>query len=155
MEGKLKSLLERLNSSGEPVFWQGPTGNEAIDRVERLLSIKLPPSFRAFLRLCGGGGVEGSEISGIEEGDPSLENKGTVLGDTKRCREEFGLPSHLAVIYFSEEGVCWCLDSSNPDLSEEYRVVSFSLFSERIDARLADDFLGFFSQYVESRTSSA
>lgn len=148
---EIHALLDRLERSGRPVFWQGPVSVEAVTELERLLDVQLSASFRAFLLRCGGGGVEGGEISGIEDDNPSLENRGTVWGDTKRCRGEFGLPPHLVVIFFSDDELCWCMDSSSRDESGETPVVSFSIHSRKVDAVLALSFTEFLKQYVELR----
>lgn len=146
------ALIDRLSASALPVFWQGPASKGTIDELERLLSTKLPPSFRSFLLKVGGGGVEGAEISGIESDNPLLEHRGTVLGDTKQCRRRFGLPPHLSAIVFTDDEVCWCLDSSRLDSAGECAVVSYSLTKGRVDALIAPNFTEFLREYVELRT---
>lgn len=148
---EVKSLIKKLTQSEQKVFWQGKAREESVNELERLLSVKLPSSFREFLLECGGGGVEGTEISGIEDDNPRLEYKGTVWGDTKRCREEFDLPVHLAVIFFSDDEVCWCLDSQSINESGECPVVSYSVFLRKIDAQVAINFTDFLRQYIKLR----
>jgi antitoxin YobK len=147
----IKEMINKLSNSGRPVFWQGEASKESVKELERLLSVVLPSSFHEFLIQCGGGGVEGAEISGIEDDNPLLENRGTVWGDTKRCREEFGLPHYLVVIYFSDDEVCWCLQCDSSNELNEPPVVSYSVYSRKVDAQVALSFTDFFHNYVELR----
>ncbi len=147
----IEEIIEPLSQIKEPLFWQGPASESSIGQVETLLGFSLPPSFRSFLLRYGGGGVVGEEISGIEANDSNLDYKGTVLGDTRRCRKDFGLPHHLCVIYFSDDGICWCLDCSEADERMEYPVVSYSIFKREIEKEIAPTFKRFLKQYVELR----
>ncbi len=145
----IDSLVEQLEGSGQEIFWQGKTSASSVDKLEDLLSCKLPQSFRAFLLEYGGGGVVEEEISGIEDDDPSLENRGTVYGDTLLCRDDYALPSGLVVIYLGMDDVVWCLDVENFD-GIECPVVSFDVFSKSTK-ELAKNFEEFLAEYVTLR----
>ncbi len=147
------AALERLRASSEDCHFFGPAPAEAVEKLEALLGVRLPPSFRHFLRACGGGGVGENGISGIVDGDPELETLGNVWCDTKRCREEYELPPHLVVIYFHDDEVCWCLDGSKPAHDGELPVVSYSVFHQgrRVDGKIAPTFAAFFTEYVSLR----
>lgn len=149
----IEEIIKPLSQSGEDLFWHGQASEASVQKVEELLGVKLPISLRSFLLKFGGGGVVGEEISGIEDNNPSLLNKGTILGDTERCRKEYRLPSDLAVVYFTDEGVCWCVDCSKRDKAGESPVVSYSIFAHRIDSEIASAFSFFLKQYVELRAS--
>ena len=146
---RIDSLIDQLNGSGQEVFWQGKASAASVDKLEELLSCKLPQSFRAFLLQCGGGGVVEEEISGIEDDDPSLEHRGTVYGDTLLCRSDYGLPSNLVVIYLGMDDVVWCLDVEDFH-NGECPVVSFDVFSRRCRT-LAKNFEEFLGEYVKLR----
>ncbi|WP_240474072.1 SMI1/KNR4 family protein [Salinivibrio socompensis] len=109
----------------------------------------LPDSLKYFFRLVGGGGVIEEEISGIISDDASEECHGGMLFDTLYCRKEFGLPDYLAVIYFKEDEVCWCVNLLPDGYGE---IVSYNLFKEEVDKTLYDSFELFFEEYVELRT---
>ena len=147
----IDEIIHPLLQSERDLFWQGPASESTIKQVESSLDSVLPSSFRLFLLKYGGGGVVGEEISGIESNDPNLEFRGTVLGDTKRCRTEHGLPPCLTVIYLSDDGPCWCLDGSRLDEAGECPVVSYSVYKHKIDAEIAPSFSAFLKQYVELR----
>jgi len=105
-------LAAEAEAVGSEIFWLGGVNQAEVQRLEKLISLNLPTSFKRFLLEYGGGDVVGAEVSGIEDGDASIESGGTVLGDTNQCRKLFGLPSDLVVIYFHDNEVCWCLDTA-------------------------------------------
>lgn len=148
---RLAALVQELEKSGKEVFWQGKTSPVSIQRLEGLLNTRLPNSFRQFLAEFGGGGLLGEEISGIEEDDPTLDFRGTVLGDTMLCRVDFALPSQLIVIYLGADDVVWCLDTSGP-AETECPVVSFNVHTRTIQP-LAKTFEAFFADYVRLRVA--
>jgi hypothetical protein len=144
---------QMLKVSGSEVFWLGAASEIEIRRLESSLPARLPSSFHQFLKEYGGGGVVGAEISGIEDNDASLTNGGTVLGDTNLCRERYGLPSHLVVIYFHDDEVCWCLDTSRTGGDGECPIVSYNLFTKRIERDVAADFSTFMQRHLELYSS--
>lgn len=144
------SLIQAVQASGEDVYWHGAADPVQIERLQELLGVEFPVSFAEFLRSCGGGGVVGSEISGIENNDSSVAMGGTVLWGTEECRRKYGLPEYLLVIYFHDDEVCWCLDTSKMQ-DGECPVVSYDVFKMRVDRRISKDFRQFFIQYLELR----
>lgn len=150
---ELEQLVEDVKSNGQEIFWLGKTSVDQINKLEELLNIKLPDSFRKFLRVYGGGGVVGSEISGIEDNNAELDYGGTIYGDTLVCREDYDLPEHLITIFFKDDEICWCLDYRNMDLNKEPQVVSYNLFKKNVDRIVADDFEQFFNEYLVLRSN--
>jgi hypothetical protein len=149
----LETLIQQLERRGKDVFWQGKASPSAIDQLGDLLGATLPDSFREFLRVCGGGGVVGEEISGIEDDDPSLQHRGTVYGDTLSCRETYDLPDHLSVVYLNVDvDAVWCLDAESMT-DGECRIVSYDVYS-KVTRPLAASFRDFLKEYVSLRTSS-
>jgi antitoxin YobK len=152
MDG-IEEIVTPLVQSGQDLYWLGQASESSINKIEGLLGVKLPVSLRLFLLKYGGGGVVGDQISGISADNPSLTRRGTLLGDSERCRKEHQLPQHLVVVYFTDEGACWCVDCSRRDEAGESPVVSYSIFTHRIDARIAPTFAAFLKRYVELWTS--
>jgi hypothetical protein len=142
--------LARNLQEKKKVFWQGTASDDAVAKLEQLLDLRLPRSFRQFLREYGGGGVIGQEFSGIEDGDAAIDHKGTVYGDTLLCRREFGLPSQYAVIYFTDDDAVWCLDTSSLRC-EECPVVSFNSVTKSV-LPMFPTFEIAFSDYVTRRS---
>lgn len=135
-------MIQQLEQSGKDIFWQGEASESSILQLESLGETRLPTSFRRFLRSHGGGVVAGEEISRIEDDDPAFEFRGTGYGDTFRCRENYGLPRSLVIIYFGDDDVVRCLDASRHQ-NDENPVVSFDLFLKqtRLIAENFDEFL--------------
>lgn len=88
--------------------------------------MKFPASYCAFLKQFGALEVGGNTISGII--DDSLDDlgSGSVVGDTLRFRETWGLPTNLVVIQADDEApLCLKIGKGNP----EYAVVCYELHS--------------------------
>jgi hypothetical protein len=147
MMAEYDELAGAITAAGNEIFWLGAASGEQVRRVEALLGVALPSSFRRFVESYGGGGVIGAEISGIEDNDAELESSGTVVGDTKTCRDRYDLPAHLVVIYFHDDEVCWCLDTSE-SVDGECPVVSYNIFSRKVDRVIAKDFSSFMQQHL-------
>ena len=148
MTETLLKLIEAY-SKQDGVEFYGPQSEEHIAKLEAALEVKLPPSFKEFLRAYGGGGKKTLGISGILRNDPLWVNRGTVLGDTLLTREDFDLPKHLVVILRDYDAdAIWCLDCSHSDGSCECPVVSFEEgFTQRSDG----NFSSFLEEYIRLR----
>ena len=149
---KYDDLIEAVKNSGKEFFWYGSAPIEEVDKVETLLNIKLPHSYRRFLCEFGGGGVVDSDISGIEDGNGALDNGGTIYGDTLQCREDYNLPNHLAVFFYREDEICWCFDTDRM-VNMECPLVSYNLFKRKVENDISSSFEEFFTQYLELRTT--
>jgi len=135
----VEALAAAAARAGYEIFWLGAASPGEIDRLETLVGITLPESFRDFLARHGGGGIVDAEISGIENDDAARATGGTVWGDTQACRTRFGLPDGLAVVYFHDDETCWAIDGRG----ETRPVVSYNLPLRRIDREIAPDFEAF------------
>lgn len=143
----LDSLANAIENAGHEVFWQGGASPDQVSKLEELLQVRLPPSFKKFLEEYGGGGVVNAEISGIEDNDAENDAGGTVWGDTLVCRREYLLPPELVVIYFHDNEVCWCLNTK-AELGGDCSVVSFNVFKKAIDRIIAPDFQSFLVEHL-------
>jgi|GEM_PF-5905687 len=116
-EAEGRAVAEAFLEHPEHELYDEATPGE-IQGLERLLGVKLPPSFRGFLAV-GSGGVlaTGALILGTK--DP--EQLGATLhGVTSELRRE-GLPAHLLPIVDGER--FFCLDLSARDAEDECLVV--------------------------------
>ncbi|MDC6110280.1 SMI1/KNR4 family protein [Serratia rubidaea] len=146
---EIDDLINKLSSTKKhEVMWLGAADKEQISRLEHYLSLKLPEDFKYFLEKTGGGGVIEQEISGIEDNDALADFGGTVYYDTIYCRSEYQLPSDLAVIYFKDDEICWCIDTSPNNFGE---IVSYDLFSMNKNKKLHSSFKSFLQEYVNLR----
>ncbi|HDI3035135.1 TPA: SMI1/KNR4 family protein [Cronobacter turicensis] len=146
---EIQDLVKKLSASKEhEVVWLGPTDEIQVKKLENALNLSLPEDFKFFLTETGGGGVVEQEISGIEDNNALGECGGTVYYDTTYCRDEYKLPEELAVIYFKDDEICWCLDCSAENFG---KVVSYDLISCKKHSTLHNSFKGFFKEYVNLR----
>jgi SMI1-KNR4 cell-wall len=147
---RLVNRINALNDEEEPVFWIGPTNDAEIELVEEELGVRFPASFREFLRMTGGGGLESLCISGIPS-DAPFQGFGTVFCDTTHYREEwvpFPLPNHLVVVErCPDDNEPFCLDTSRFD-GDECPVVLYYLNSGKAEF-IANNFLEFYERYLE------
>lgn len=143
----ISELVAELDALGG-TFWFGPAPEQVIASAEEQLGCELPSSFKEFLRKTGGGGQSEQEISGVAH-DASEDEAGTIVGDTLRCRAEFGLPAGLVVVFFHFDEVCWCLDTRST-VDGECPVVSYSLALRRVDRTIAPGFHEFFEDFVSN-----
>jgi len=139
-------LVEKV----EDIEWFERASEENIQKLEEGLNTTLPKSYKEFLKTYGAGGVVDEDISGIVENNPLSLEGGSCYGDTLRVREDFNLPNHLIAIYYHDDEVCWCLDTK-AFKEDECPVVSYDLFNEKLSNKIADDFRGFFKEYLELR----
>ncbi len=137
----------KLDAAGCTTFWFGAANNDEVVRLGELLGVSLPVEFAEFLRQLGGGGVEGAELTGLD-GVANEEGAGTVLGETKRLREDFSLPRHLVVVRLDDDEYAWCLDCSGQARGV---VVGVELGVDKTPSLVADGFAAFFEEYVESQ----
>lgn len=146
----IAELIDYLNDNADDeVFWLGQASDEQIEILELELGTRLPESLKEFFRLVGGGGTVEEEISGIIADNALAESHGSILFDTFYCRNEFGLPDYLAVIYLREDEVCWCINL----LPDEFgKIVSYNLFKQKVDKIMYNSFENFLEEYVELRT---
>lgn len=146
----IKNLVKRLDEkSQDEIYWLGACNESQINTLESKLKLSLPDELKEFILLVGGGGVIEEEISGIVDNDALTESGGAIYYDTCQCRDEYSLPSGMAVIYFKDDEVCWCVDCRKDTYGQ---IVNFDLFSKEISNVLAPSFKAFFEEYVNLRT---
>lgn len=135
-----------MESLSEVFEWAGPQSEARVATLERSVGAALPPSYRAFLRRYGAGGIRAlTGISGIYDEPLSME-LGTAHGDTARARTDHAMPNHLIVIERGDEHFPpMCLDTARPGPDGEYPVVGFWLLSRTIST----DSYANFAEYLE------
>ena len=142
----IKNLITQLNHDAQDeVYWLGACDELQINILENKLNLSLPSELKEFMLLVGGGGIVGEEISGIVDNDALAESGGAIYYDTCQCRSEYSLPSEMAVIYFKDDDVCWCVDCRKNTYGH---IVSYNLGSRKISNVLAPSFGFFFEEYV-------
>jgi hypothetical protein len=142
----IPALIERVKANGHKVLAAGPQPEAAIVALEAQLGVRLPHTYRRFLREHGAMAIYDCTISGIFDGEALKETGGSVYGDTLRYRREWDLPAHLLVIQVTEDAP-YCLDMRTPSADGEFPVVYYGLVSKRA-TRIASDFDGWMRRYL-------
>lgn len=88
---------------------EAPAETVAIDTAEEMLSLKLPPSFRAFLELSNGGTFFKTTVYGVD-----TEDEFDLIEVNLNDREE-GLPDHLLAFGNTLSGHIFVFDISHAD----------------------------------------
>ena len=142
----IKCLIKRLGDEAQDeVYWLGACDEVQLNILENKLNLSLPSELKEFILLVGGGGVIEEEISGIVDNDALAESGGAIYYDTCQCRDEYSLPSDLAVIYFKDDDVCWCVDCRKDTYGQ---IVNYDIFSKEITNIIAPSFNVFLERYV-------
>ena len=148
MKEHIETLIRKIESLPEEISWYGPATDAEINEVESALNCKFPVSFREFLRLTGGGGLESLWISGLEPNNPLSESFGSIYGDTTLYRNEWNLPPHLVIVQRDQdENEPFCINVSETK-SNECPVVLYYFNSGKTE-NIASNFISFYEMYLE------
>lgn len=99
-----EAVIDLINNAPKK-FFVGALEDSRISDIEKRLNVKLPESYKWFLREYGTGGVFGIEIFG-----GGLREVSTCVRETEEWRK-YGLPMEFVVIQNYGSGV-YCLDTS-------------------------------------------
>jgi len=104
-----EELRKQLRTASEQQFWLGAAESE-IAAAERDLDVKLPASYRQFLREFGWGGVSHLEIFGLGGDVPNYLNLVSVA-HRERTEMRPPIPRYLVPIMNDGAGNHYCLDT--------------------------------------------
>jgi hypothetical protein len=114
MESVDELIRQIVENGAQPDFY-GPQKHESVERLQGLLGVAFPPSYRRFLETYGGG----YGMTGLLGNEPESIHLGCLLGDTQRLRERHQLPAHFLPVRVSPLGGIDALDTSSPDAAGE------------------------------------
>lgn len=123
-----RRLFERVAKYMRPYF-SGGVSDALIDKFSKELGVKLPDSYKRFLKEFGSGGVSFYNLMGIEEVDFS-----SMVRETEKYREQINLPSSYVVISHrktDEYEFLTCLDTDRMN-NNECPVVKYDLLKNSI-----------------------
>lgn len=152
MNTSLTALLAKVDQlpavdDSLEVEWDGPSTDAAIAAVEKALNIEIRGSYRDFVLLRGGGGLDALRISSIEADDPLSG----ACADSLYYREAWcthALPAHLLVIQRDDDdNEPVCLDTSRVERGEN-PVVLFYPSSGHLEL-LAPGFADYYASFLE------
>lgn len=88
----------------------GSMDEPSIREAERLLEVRLPPSYRAFLERAASGTFGWYEINGLVA-DLDAPGPPNVIWETSRAREEYALPRQFVVLTSLDDSSALALDT--------------------------------------------
>lgn len=146
----IQLLIENVDP--KLVWTSEPADGHVISACEEMLGVKFPQSYRDFLSSFGALSVGDSSISGILNNSVDDIGGGSVVGDTQRLRQEYGLPVNLVVIESDDEAP-YCLDVAQPTLDGECYVVCYELHNAHSSV-VAKSFTAWVAPFVFGKTGN-
>ena len=131
-------------------YCAGGIDNSVIENAESKLQIVFTDEYRKFLEQCGSIGLGDKFVFGLyAEHDNDVES-GSVLSETKKYREEVGLPNEYIVLESAEDENIFVQMLDNE--SRNYGVIfSVDILRDRplTYAKLYDSFVEYFKDIVD------
>jgi len=101
----------------------GPRTDSLIEKAEKYLKVKFPPSYRAFLKEFGAGSFGSTSIEGLH--DAKWQGFRTdAVWLTQDIRDGGGFADHLIAVHQFGDGEVFCLDLSRSAKNGEAPVVA-------------------------------
>jgi hypothetical protein len=131
----------------------GPAPEDNVDAAERMLGIRMPPSYRRFLVTLGVGSFDDAEFYGIVANKIPGSSVPSMVWRTLEDRKFAGYPKTYITIMSSGYGPIFCLDSSVVNSQNEYPVVEWApaVSVTNPGERLAESFGTFFLDEISKR----
>jgi hypothetical protein len=138
-----EEALRLIAENEDQADFVGPRDAALVDKAERTLGIKFPPSYRRFLLELGAGNFGAFEIYGVIDEDWDESSVPDGIWYTLNERAESDLPQHLLIIAAAGDGPLYCLRLGK---EKEPPVIYYSpgLDEEEQDSEIAAESFGAF-----------
>ena len=153
---RIERLIERINElpASFRVHWLGACRESRIARVERILGVSFPNTYRQLVRSKGGGGIESFFILGVPPKGP-IDEGGACGCMAEYFREDWvakPLPQHFVPVQSDQDLIDpFCLDTSRMKRGECPVVLYF--LANGIVEEVAPDFVTFYEKYIDEFTA--
>lgn len=141
------SAVDLINNSGDGDF-EEPKPEWLIEKAEKALNLKFPPTYRRFLKELGCGDIAGEEFYGIIDDNFTESGVPNGIWYTLVYRKKYGLSHEFIIINSLGDGTEFALDTSRIGDNGEYPVVWLSLDGQIIED-VAEDFGKFFYDEIK------
>ncbi|WP_051827287.1 SMI1/KNR4 family protein [Metabacillus indicus] len=146
----INRALAIIEANLEEADFVGEIDDQIIRDAESKLGIKLPESYKVFLKKYGLGDIFGEEIYGLGTDDTGVPS---MIWITEEFRRTENLPHSLICVYFADDGEYLCLDcskiqSNNDDNAPIVSFVSGIPINEQSFTIVAENFGGFLSDLL-------
>lgn len=127
----------------------GPRSEDLVQKAEKALAIKFPPTYRVFVKQYGCGEVLANEIYGLFD-DNFINSSACNAVWLTLDERKTGCPHSFIIIASTGFGPQYVLDSSQPDQDEEYPVLLWHCGDPlNTTEKVAKDFGEFLLQQVQ------
>jgi hypothetical protein len=133
-------VAELLERNAEWADVSGPKDEELVAKAEQYLDLKLPNSYRDFLRRWGTLSVGPDEFYGVIDEDFETSSVPDAVWFTAKKRRELQLPHELVPVFNADGDEYYCLDTSRMDDSHECPVVTWDVSGRRVVEQRAPTF---------------
>ena len=148
----IQELVEKSNKCGEEVWIAGGASELAISTIENAIGVRLPNSYREFLKQYGGLYVIDKGISGIVNENPLAMEGGGIYADTIFMRQtyssQYDVPDYLWVLQVHEDGA-YCFNFKLNTVDDEFGIVNYEPYLP--ESTFSDAIALTFSEYIEQR----
>lgn len=145
----LDIAIELIAKNGGGDF-DGKKEFSLVDKAEKTLRLKFPPTYKKFLNVLGCGDIEGLEFFGIINDDFENSSVPDAIWLTLDERKE-GLANNLILIYAAGDGTYCAIDTSQVNSSNENPVIAY--MPDGSTKVIADDYGSFLLSELKTMLS--
>jgi len=150
----LQAAFKLIAHNRDLADFEDPRPEKLVEKAERVLSLRFPPSYRTFLKEYGCGDIGGEEFYGVVNENFDNSTAPDAIWVTLDERKTSGLPNSLIIIYSPGDGLYYALDSRECNSEGEWPVVVWDPGTSRPKDKLevvAKDF----GEFLYSRIKEA
>lgn len=142
-------IAELISQNPDAIAFAGGVSDDWVDKAEKALSLKFPPSFVTYLRKFGGGMIGGEQVNGILGIDFEEACGPDIVYNTTVERREFGIPEAFVCLVSNEGDEMFYLDTSTVTDANENPVVRVLIEQVATPQQYAQNFAEFLLKRIE------
>lgn len=104
----LERALSVIGAHGGEASFVGPRTEVMVRTAEKALGLRLPATYRRFVRELGAGSLGAAEVYGVIDADFERSSAPDAVWATLRAREENSLPADLVILGHEDDEIA-CL----------------------------------------------
>ncbi len=128
--------------------FSAPVDDSLVEMAEERLDVKLPNSYKEFLRTWGVMWFNGREYYGLISEESMTRGIPDMVWFNTHIRKKYDFPSHL-LVFLEEEDRFYCFDTSKMDETRECPIVHWDKISNEMNNEFDMNFLEFLLDDLE------
>lgn len=101
----LERALALIGDHPDEASFVGERAEMMVRAAEKALGLKLPPTYRSFVRALGAGSFGAAEVYGVIDADVERSGPPDAIWATLRAREDNELPADLVILGYEDDEV--------------------------------------------------